>query len=221
MADTDAPAMGAMHDVLTLAAIERRTWDEQLHALRASGVPLLADGDGSGGQGSGEGGGDGDQGAGSGAASGAGGEGNGNGGGDDALGDAGKRALAVERDARKAAEKRAADAERKAKEFEDRDLTEQQKLEKRAAEAEGKVPTLEAENTRLRVALEKGLVGDRAFLADRLRGTTKEELTADADELLKQFGGGGTGRTTFDGGARGSAAPTDMDTLIRQKAGYA
>lgn len=220
MADTDAPAMGAMHDVLTLAAIERRTWDEQLHALRASGVPLLADGDGSGGQGSGEGGGDGDQGAGSGAASGAGGEGNGNGngGGDDALGDAGKRALAVERDARKAAEKRAADAERKAKEFEDRDLTEQQKLEKRAAEAEGKLTPLEQENARLRVALKKGLTGDKAALAERLRGSTEEELMADADELLKLAGGGG--RSGFDGGSRQAAPANDMDTLIRQRAGY-
>lgn len=54
----------------------------------------------------------------------------------------------------------------------------------KAQEAAGKVPTLEAQNLRLQVALEKGLTGDRAELMARLQGETKEELLADADKLL-------------------------------------
>lgn len=54
----------------------------------------------------------------------------------------------------------------------------------KAQEAAGKVPTLEADNLRLQVALEKGLTGDRAELIARLQGSTKEELAADADKLL-------------------------------------
>lgn len=54
----------------------------------------------------------------------------------------------------------------------------------KAQEAASKVPTLEEQNLRLQVALEKGLTGDRADLAARLQGKTKEELSADADKLL-------------------------------------
>jgi hypothetical protein len=43
---------------------------------------------------------------------------------------------------------------------------------------------------RLTVALEKGLT---AVQAKRLMGNTKEELEADADELVASFGGAGTG----------------------------
>jgi hypothetical protein len=46
---------------------------------------------------------------------------------------------------------------------------------------------LKDENLRLRVALSKGLVGEKADLADRLRGKTQEELEADADKLLSHF----------------------------------
>lgn len=46
-----------------------------------------------------------------------------------------------------------------------------------------------AETLRLRIALRKGLDED---WADRLRGGTEEELEADADKLLKSFGGNGT-----------------------------
>jgi len=47
--------------------------------------------------------------------------------------------------------------------------------------------SLEGQNLRLQVALSKGLTGDKADLADRLRGGTKEELEADADTLLSHF----------------------------------
>lgn len=50
-----------------------------------------------------------------------------------------------------------------------------------AQEAAGQVPTLSAENLRLKVAITKGLP---ETLAARLQGSTKEELEADADTLL-------------------------------------
>lgn len=220
MPDTMAPATGAMQDILTLAAFAQREWEERLRSLHASGVPLNA-GDG-GDSGSGDGG-DGGQGGsadgGSGAAAGDGGSGDGDG----DLGEGGKAAIAAERKARRDAEKQARELAAKVQEFEQRDMSEQEKLEKRATEAESKLTPLQLENARLKVALAKGLTGDKAILADRLRGSTEEELMADADELLKHFGGGGAGNGGggLGGGARGDAPVTDMDTLIRQRAGVA
>lgn len=62
--------------------------------------------------------------------------------------------------------------------------TDLERMEKRAKTAEdklGQVPTLEAQNLRLSVALEKGVP---VSLVPRLQGSTKEELEADADTLL-------------------------------------
>jgi hypothetical protein len=82
----------------------------------------------------------------------------------------------------------------------------------------GQANTLTAENQRLKVALKKGLVGDKSVLADRLTGTTEAELEADADKLLELFGG--KGGTTFDGGARSGEKPAgSMDDWIRRAAG--
>lgn len=81
----------------------------------------------------------------------------------------------------------------------------------------GQHGSLSKENMRLKVALKKGLTGDKAVLADRLSGDTEEAMEKDADELLKLFGGGGT---TFDGGARGGGdQPQDMNSMIRRAAG--
>jgi hypothetical protein len=78
---------------------------------------------------------------------------------------------------------------------------------------------LAAENMRLRVAAEKGLVGDKAKLAERLRGDDLEQLMADADELVRLFNGGQVG-TSFDSGVRGqSHAPQSFDDVIRAAAG--
>jgi hypothetical protein len=80
----------------------------------------------------------------------------------------------------------------------------------------GQHGSLSAENMRLKVALEKGLTGDKAVLADRLTGATVDEMKADADKLLQLFGGAGSS-TGFDGGARGngSGQQKTMDDLIR------
>ena len=75
------------------------------------------------------------------------------------LGDAGRRALEQEREARRAAEKR-------------------------ASAAEEKLSKIERDQLLSKVAGAKGLTDDQA---KRLRGTTREELDADADELLAAF----------------------------------
>jgi hypothetical protein len=103
----------------------------------------------------------------------------------DALGDAGKKALDAERREKRAAERRAAELEARLKEFEDRDKSEAQKLAERAEKAEADLAALQAASLRAEVALEKGLTPAQA---KRLIGATREELEADADELLEALG---------------------------------
>jgi cell division septum initiation protein DivIVA len=100
------------------------------------------------------------------------------------LGDAGKKALEAERRDKRAAEKRAADLEARLKEFEDRDKTESTRAIERAEAAEKAAAAAEARALRLEVASEKGLTPAQA---KRLVGETREELEADASELLETF----------------------------------
>src|SRR4051794_17447637 len=88
---------------------------------------------------------------------------------DDGLSDAGREAIRRERRAAREADRRAKELETRLKEFEDRDKSEAEKLTERVQAAETQIPALQAENMRLKVALDKGLVGDRAWVADRLR----------------------------------------------------
>lgn len=97
------------------------------------------------------------------------------------LGDAGKKALSEERAARKAAEKEREALSARLKEFEDRDKSEAEKLAERAAAAEAERDALKADAIRARVALTKGIPAD---LMDRLRGSSEEEVAADADRLM-------------------------------------
>lgn len=100
------------------------------------------------------------------------------------LGDAGKKALDAERREKRAAEKRAAELEARLKEFEDRDKTEIERLSERAEAAEKAAAALELRAVRLEVAAEQGLSPAQA---KRLVGETREELEADAKELLATF----------------------------------
>lgn len=100
------------------------------------------------------------------------------------LGDAGKKALDAERREKRAAEKRAADLEARLKEFEDRDKTESTRAIERAEAAEKAAAAAEARALRLEIASEKGLTPAQA---KRLVGESREELEADADELLETF----------------------------------
>lgn len=106
---------------------------------------------------------------------------------DDTLGDAGKKALdrmKAERDEAKRQAKANADAAKKLAEIEDAQKTETQRLVDRAEAAERERDDVTGRLLRLEVALEKGLT---AAQAKRLVGATRDELEADADELLETF----------------------------------
>ncbi len=113
----------------------------------------------------------------------------------------------------------------KLQEFEDRDKSEAQKLAERAEAAEKRATELETRALRLEVAAEKGLTPAQA---KRLVGSTREELAADADELLETFKPAPSeepsGIPSLDlGNPRGSAPlPLNGDPLeraLRQKLG--
>lgn len=100
------------------------------------------------------------------------------------------------------------------KEYQDREKTDTQKATERAEAAEKALAEREAKLLRFEVAAAKGLDPD---WAPRLSGSTKEELEADADKLLKKVG---PDRPNFDGGTRGGEPPAgDMDSMIRHAAG--
>lgn len=96
--------------------------------------------------------------------------------------------------------------------------TEAQKLTDRAAAAEAKAIKAERDALVAQTALDKGLTSSQA---KRLVGNTKDELTADADELLKDLGkvgGNQTGgqSTSFDNGARSTAGTSKGDAGLEE-----
>ena len=150
------------------------------------------------------------------------------------LGDAGKKALEEERAARRDAEKQRKELEArlkeleplaaKAQQLEDSKKTETEKLTERAAAAEKRAADAESKALRLEVAAAKGLTQAQA---KRLVGTTKEELEADADELLASFGttpsgdspggkGSGKGRTPVEKLRPGALPNPPAPTLAEQ-----
>lgn len=142
------------------------------------------------------------------------------------LGDAGKKALEAERDARKAEARKAkeqqarADAlEARLKEIEDKDKSEAERHAAAATAADERATRAESELLRLKIAIDKGLTPTQA---KRLVGTTEEELAADADEFLESIGKG-TGDPTeptaiatppkpkLQGGASSEDEPNEID----------
>lgn len=126
---------------------------------------------------------------------------------DDTLGDGGKKALQSEREARKAAEKLAADREARIKELEDagksaddRERERIANLEKSDRDKDVAIAERDAKLMRYEIAAAKGLDLKAAL---RLQGSTKEEIEADADEFAKSFVSGGVGEVP-GAGARGS-----------------
>jgi hypothetical protein len=141
------------------------------------------------------------------------------------LGEAGQKALAAERKRAAAAEKTAKssqkqieDLSRQLQEFQDRDKTDAQKLTEAKSAAEKQAADATARLLRYEVAAAKKLPAEWAA---RLQGSTQEALEADADALLEALGTQQQRNTpNYDGGVRQSApATTDMNALIRQKAG--
>jgi hypothetical protein len=90
-----------------------------------------------------------------------------------------------------------ADAAKRLKELEDADKTEIQKLSDLAAEAQKRADMAEAQLLRIQVAMAKGLTEAQA---KRLVGTTREELEADADELIASFKPADAGNPKADPG---------------------
>ncbi len=109
----------------------------------------------------------------------------------DGLGDAGKKALDAERDARaeadkarKTAETEAASIAKKLKAFEDRDKSDLEKATERATAAEALLVEKDSALLRLQVGAAKGLTPEQA---QYLKGGTQTEMEAAADELLRLF----------------------------------
>lgn len=161
----------------------------QTSQLRVSPFIRFADGDENSGGGSGKSGGKGDD-----DASGkTGGDDKGKGDGKDGRSDSdddeplrepGKKALERERQRADDAEREKAALAARLKQLEDAGLTDQQKIERDLAEAKSAAAKATAQLLRYTVAEEKELP---AGWANRLQGSTREELEADADALLKQL----------------------------------
>lgn len=98
-------------------------------------------------------------------------------------GDAKSKIAKVNREAAQL-RKRAKAAEDKLAEIEEAGKSEAQKLADRATAAEKAAAEAQAKADRLEIAAEKGLTPQQAA---RLQGATREDLEADADELLELF----------------------------------
>jgi hypothetical protein len=127
------------------------------------------------------------------------------------LGDGGKKALQAERDARKQAEKTAAELTARLKEFEDSKLSELERAQKEAAENAAELARLRTENTRSKVAIEKGVPAD---LVEFLTGDTEGDIAAKADLLLARLNAPGTPKPDPSQGAKGSAHALNGDPLL-------
>jgi hypothetical protein len=96
--------------------------------------------------------------------------------------------------------KEAQEAKAKASEYEDRDKSELEKITGKLTKAEERAQAAENTLLRFQVAAEKQLPKE---LIPRLRGSTEEELAADADELLNLVKSrNDNDKPDFDGGAR-------------------
>lgn len=104
----------------------------------------------------------------------------------------------------KQANKEAEQRRLKLKEIEDRDKSESEKLTERTRELESNLTTAQATALRYEIALDKGIPKS---IATRLQGSTREEMEADADELLKTLGDASKKSPSFDGGAKDGKAP--------------
>jgi hypothetical protein len=80
---------------------------------------------------------------------------------------------------------RIADKARRFDELEEKDKSEAQRLADKLAAAEQRAAAAEANALRMEVASERGLTPAQA---KRLAGATREEMEADADDLLAAFG---------------------------------
>jgi len=127
------------------------------------------------------------------------------------LGDGGKKALQAEREARKVAEKANAELAARLKEFEDSKLSELERAKKEAAENAAELARLRTENTRSKVAIDKGVPAD---LVEFLTGDTEGDIAAKADLLLARLNTPGTPKPDPSQGAKGEGAALNGDPLL-------
>jgi hypothetical protein len=143
---------------------------------------------------------------------------------DKPLGPGGERALAAEREARKALEKQVAELaplKRIAEALgagkpEANGKTEIELLNERFAQHEKDLAEERAARHRAEVAHEKGLTPQQAA---RLHGASREELLADADALLALFPAAAQPagqRAPAPDPSQGARTPVDLDALIRE-----
>lgn len=140
---------------------------------------------------------------------------------EEGLPDAVKAVLKKERDARREADRRAREAEAKAKQFEDRDKSEVQKAIERAEQAERDAAGARTQALRLRVGQAKSLPPE---VAELLNGKDEKEMGEHADRLIAAGvkAPNGTPPPSYDGGARPPAEPSGaagFDAAIRTAAG--
>lgn len=100
------------------------------------------------------------------------------------LGDAGKKALDAERKARRDAEQKAKDLEARLDALETTKKSEMEQLTATVKKLGEDLATERSDKLRLEVATVKGLTPAQA---KRLTGASREELEADADDLLEAF----------------------------------
>jgi hypothetical protein len=116
------------------------------------------------------------------------------------LGDAGKKAIQAEREARKAAEKTASELSARLKAIEDANLSEVERAKKAAEESAAELANLRRENVRNSVAISKGVPAE---LIEFLTGDTEEEVTAKADLLMSKLNTPTTPKPDLSQGAKG------------------
>lgn len=119
------------------------------------------------------------------------------------LGEPGLKALQAERDARKKAEKAAAEALQRVEQFEERDKSDLERATERASKFEAELAEIKAENLRMRVAAETQLP---ANLQKFLSGSDEGSLREQAQELLAATASDGKRRPQPDP-AQGARPP--------------
>ena len=119
------------------------------------------------------------------------------------LGTAGERALEAWKQRAKDAERSAREAQQRVQQYEDANKSEIEKLTGKLTKAEQRAADAEVQLLRFQVAAEKQVPADAV---DLLTGTTREELEAKADRLLALVQKP-EATPDFDGGAR-ETAPT-------------
>lgn len=121
---------------------------------------------------------------------------------DDTLGESGKKALANERDGRKAAEKALREAQDKLKSIESAQLSDLEKAQAAATDWQQKAEAATAESLRYRIAAKHGIAEEDAETF--LTGTDEDTLTRQAERLQALAKPSGTPRPDPTQGAKGT-----------------